>query len=633
MNERRSAHRYTAYGLGIRSEVRLPLPPASPEGEAEVDIRVGAVPAALTAPRARHGAWEAAPGIFLMAVDGVARYLVREGREITVEPARDGQEGEAVSAFLLGSVLAACLKQRGILALHASAIATEDGAVLFAGHSGAGKSTLLAALLERGHAMLSDDVTGIVPDGGGRPVALPAYPCLRLWADAVEALEWGGRARGRVRAGMEKYLVPVERSRKAPLPVRAVFVLRHHNRDAIEIEAPAPAAVFEHLLRRTYRKRYALGLGQGPEQFRAVAALARLPVARVAQPVHRGPLDALADRIEACLRDGWPARAGGGAPRFAASSSTTGGRRARRRERAARGTSPREAVARSIVWLASYPRSGNTWLRALLTNYLEGGESPASIDALVGGPNPAERNVFDEQLGLSSSDLVPEEILRLRPLLHALLAAELPRPTFVKVHDACLRTAGGALLFPPGATCGAVYLVRNPLDVAVSCAHFWNWPVARGVAELSRPEAALSQPAGGIHEMLPQALLTWSGHVASWLDQGELPVHVARYEDLLANPEAAFGAILRFAGFEPEAGRLARAVGHARFERLRAEEERSGFHEKPPTCSSFFRAGRAGSWREALSREQVRALADAHAPLMERFGYLGEAKAFLAGRT
>ena len=627
MNERRSAHRYTAYGLGIRSEVRLPLPPATPEGEAEVDIRIGAVPETLGASSARRRAWEAAPDLFLMAVDGVARYLVREGREITVEPARDGQEGEAVSAFLLGSVLAACLKQRGVLTLHASAIATEDGAVLFAGHSGAGKSTLLAALLERGHAMLSDDVTGIVPDGGGPPVALPAFPCLRLWADAVEALGWEGRVRGRVREGMEKYLVPVEPAREASLPVRAVFVLRHHNRDAIEIEAPAPAA-FEHLLRRTYRKRYAHGLGQGPGQLRALAALAgRVPVARVAQPIHRGPLDALADRVEACLRDGWPART----ERRDASRWRTGGRR--RREGAARGTASREATAGSIVWLASYPRSGNTWLRALLTNWLEDGEDPASINALVGGPNPSERCVFDEWLGLSSSDLVPEEILRLRPRLHEALAAELPRPTFVKVHDACLRTAGGALLFPPGATCGAVYLVRNPLDVAVSCAHFWNWPVARGVAELCRPEAALSQPAGGIHEMLPQALLTWSGHVASWLDQGELPVHVARYEDLLANPEAAFGAILRFAGFEPEAGRLARAVGHARFERLRAEEERSGFHEKPPTCSSFFRAGRAGSWREALSREQVRALVDAHAPLMERFGYLGEAKAFLAGRT
>ena len=120
--------------------------------------------------------------------------------------------------------------------------------------------------------------------------------------------------------------------------------------------------------------------------------------------------------------------------------------------------------------------------------------------------------------------------------------------------------------------------------------------------------------------------------MASWLDQREIPVHPVRYEDLVANPEAAFAAVLRFAGIEPDAGRAARAVGQARFDRLRAREERSGFHDKPPTARFFFRAGRAGAWREALSPEQVQTLVDAHAPLMERFGYLSEAEAFLAGQ-
>lgn len=286
----------------------------------------------------------------------------------------------------------------------------------------------------------------------------------------------------------------------------------------------------------------------------------------------------------------------------------------------------------SIVWLASYPRSGNTWLRALLTNYLTGSNHPASINALVGGSIAYLREVFDEYLGLSSSDLPPKEILRYRPHLYELLAAELARPTFLKVHDACLHTAGGALLFPRAATLGAVYIVRNPLDVAVSYAHFCDWRVARAVAELNSPVAALASSARGIYEALPQPLSTWSGHAASWLDQGELPVHVVRYEDLHADPETALEAVLRFAGLEVEAGRLARAVEHARFDRLRAQEERSGFGEKPATARFFFRAGRSGTWRETLSREQVRTLTNVHAPLMERFGYLCEAEAFLGGR-
>ena len=165
--------------------------------------------------------------------------------------------------------------------------------------------------------------------------------------------------------------------------------------------------------------------------------------------------------------------------------------------------------------------------------------------------------------------------------------------------------------------------------MAVSYAHHWNWSTATAVAELCRPEAALSQHRRGIHVVLPQPLLTWSGHVASWLEQHELPVHVARYEDLLADPGATFEAILRFAGLKPDAGRVARAVAHSRFDRLRAQEERIGFDEKPLSCCSFFRAGRTGTWRDVLSREQVRTLTGAHGEVMKRFGYLSEAEAFL----
>ena len=320
--------------------------------------------------------------------------------------------------------------------------------------------------------------------------------------------------------------------------------------------------------------------------------------------------------------------------------------------------------AASIVWLASYPKSGNTWLRAVLTNYLRAGpergsyNEPASINALIARPVAADREAFDELVGLDSSDLAPDEALRHRALFHALLAREAaeppagepPRPAFVKVHDAYLHTGDGTALFPKAATAGVVYLVRNPLDVAVSYAHHRRKPIDDTVRWMNDPAAAEAEVAGGIHTQLPQPMLTWSGHVSSWLDQEALPMHVARYEDLLADPMAAFGAIVRFAGLDREDGtpagergrsgtpgrsstsaRLARAVDHAAFSRLRAQEEESGFSEKQPTAPSFFRAGVAGSWRTALGPRQVRALVDAHGPVMARLGYLREAEAFLAG--
>ena len=300
---------YTAYGLRIRSEIALPFLPAPPAAEPDVVIRVGAGPAALPAPAAAGPApWQAAPGAFLLDVDGVARYHVRDGREIVVEPAGSG--GDALSTFLLGSVLGACLQQRGILTLHASAIETDAGAVLFAGASGSGKSTLLAALLERGYAMLADDVTGVVFDAGGRPTALSAFPAVRLWDDALEALVWPAGSAGRVRKELDKRVVPVDRFCRAPLGVRAVFTLASHNRDAIEIEPAPPALAFGALLRHTYRKRYLAGAGRQPEHFRAVAALSRhAPLWQVTRPMHPYLLSALADEVEDRLRADPPAHA------------------------------------------------------------------------------------------------------------------------------------------------------------------------------------------------------------------------------------------------------------------------------------------------------------------------------------
>ena len=285
-----------------------------------------------------------------------------------------------------------------------------------------------------------------------------------------------------------------------------------------------------------------------------------------------------------------------------------------------------------VVWLASYPKSGNTWTRVVLTAYLRADDAPDLINALTARPIASDRDAFDEALELESSDMTPDEVLRYRPLFHAMLADELPSPTFVKVHDAYLRLPCGAAMFPKSATSSVVYLVRNPLDVAVSYAHHLNRSIDSTVRWMKNPAAAESDRATGISKRLREPLTTWSDHVASWLDQEELPMHVSRYEDLLADPHAAFGRIVRFAGLEWDGARLARAIDRSAFHRLRAEEAESGFREKSPTAPSFFRAGVAGSWRTTLSPRQVRALVDAHGPMMERLGYLREAEEFLAAR-
>ena len=278
----------------------MPFLAAPAEAEPDLTIRFGAVPRSPTA-RADPGVWERTPDGFRLNVDGVARYLVREAREIVVEPEGGGQA--AVTAFLLSSVMAACLQLRGIVALHASAIETGAGAVLFMGVSGIGKSALVAALVDRGYPLLADNVTGVDPGAGDRPMALPAAPCVSLWADAVDKLAWWPGTQGRVRDELEKYVAPVTNFRTAPLAVRAVIRLAAHNRENFEVTPIPPAQALASLLRFTYRSRCVRELGVHVEHFRAVAGLARqVRFGRLTRPSHPFLLDELADEVERTLR-------------------------------------------------------------------------------------------------------------------------------------------------------------------------------------------------------------------------------------------------------------------------------------------------------------------------------------------
>ncbi len=654
---------YGAYGLRVCSAIALPFDPLpGPSAEPDVTVRLGAVPATLLAGPGnvtRTPIGEARSGAFLMLIEGVARYLVTDGRDVLIEPLEG--DDEVAGFFCVGLPFTILLQQRGVATLHAAAVATEAGAVLLLGRSGIGKSSLAAALVERGYPLLADDVTGVMLDAGGRPVALSACAHQKLWAHTLDKMKWRPRARAKVRRDMEKYWVRAERHCATPLPVRAAFVLNSERRPDIAIESVSPSAAFWRLWRYTHYRRVMDALGQRPAHFRAITTMAwSVPLGRVVRPKTPFLLEALTDRIEAHLCKAGPSGDGEARkktpPVLPAAFRRSPDRRppsvppvTRRHDRVAAapscartGDGVAGASGRGIVWLASYPKSGNTWLRAVLTNYLREDDEPASINALAGNRYNS-RDLFDEFFGIKCSDMTDAEVSRYRARLRESLVEKLFAARavsgetfhrdgrfFGKTHEA-YRVPDGPARFRRGGTAGVVYLVRNPLDVAVSFAHHMNRSIDHIIRVMADPAAIDPPTVHGITEHLPEAMTTWSGHVSSWTAQSELSIHVARYEDLLKDPCSGFGAIVRFAGLEWDDARLDRAIGHAAFPRLRAQEEEDGFVEKLPAAPSFFRAGVAGAWRSALTPGQVKALVDAHGEVMERLGYLRDAEAFLRG--
>ncbi|MEJ0041820.1 MAG: sulfotransferase domain-containing protein [Rhizomicrobium sp.] len=166
-----------------------------------------------------------------------------------------------------------------------------------------------------------------------------------------------------------------------------------------------------------------------------------------------------------------------------------------------------------------------------------------------------------------------------------------------------------------------IYLVRDPRDVAVSLSHHNNTDIDDTIAMMNDPGGAFSRRSKGLAQQLRQKLLGWSGHAASWMEQGDTPVHVVRYEDLRADPVTHFSAALAFAERPAADADIARAVRHADFSELQRQESEKGFAERRSRNVPFFRSGRVGGWQNVLNAEQAARIEDAHAPMMYRLGY------------
>jgi hypothetical protein len=205
----------------------------------------------------------------------------------------------------------------------------------------------------------------------------------------------------------------------------------------------------------------------------------------------------------------------------------------------------------------------------------------------------------------------------LRPRVHAAIAASAPKTVFVKTHSFAGLHAGVPLLTPQ-VSAGAICVVRNPLDVAVSMAHHFGIDLDAAIAYLGDERAATENSALFVSEFLG----SWSQHVASWAAMEGPRILILRYEDLLEKPAKTFGKVARLVGLDADRVRVERAIGHANFQSLSAQERRDGFAEAPVAGRHFFRSGRANQWRGQLTRDQVQRLLAAHREQMQRFRYL-----------
>ena len=268
---------------------------------------------------------------------------------------------------------------------------------------------------------------------------------------------------------------------------------------------------------------------------------------------------------------------------------------------------------RRIIWLASFPKSGNTWLRSLLAHYfMPAGQAPDLNNLRNFTTGDVRRDFFDAAAGGKYHGETIGDWLEVRPAALRLIAGSKPNHHFVKTHCQTMRV-GDQDLIPPEVTAAAVYVLRNPFDLAPSFARHQATDLDTAIDRMMDPDS-MAGTADGIFEPLGR----WDEHVTSWTTAPGLPRHVLRYEDMLSNTGKAMrGLIETFFRLKVDKPKLARAVKATNFDAMKRFEATQGFVEKPPEMKTFFARGQAGIWREELTPDQVARIRAAFLPVLE----------------
>lgn len=272
----------------------------------------------------------------------------------------------------------------------------------------------------------------------------------------------------------------------------------------------------------------------------------------------------------------------------------------------------------ALIWLASYPKSGNTWMRTFLHNLFANANQPVDLNRLD-----------DFCLGVSATpwyrrytstapqEMSYDEIAKYRPLIQRDFTNVFPDSVFVKTHH-FLGEKFGTPLHNMDVTAGAIYVIRNPLDVAISMVPHFDITLDEAIRILADEQAGTTR--SDTH--VPEYYGSWSTNVRSWTQVPNPQLLVVRYEDLLEKPRTHFKRVVKFLGLKPTPERLERAIKFSSFRVLKAQEEKGGFKERPAVSKAFFREGKSEQWRTKLTPEQVHQIISDHREQMERFGYV-----------
>ena len=276
-----------------------------------------------------------------------------------------------------------------------------------------------------------------------------------------------------------------------------------------------------------------------------------------------------------------------------------------------------------IMWIASYPKSGNTWMRALLSCYLFDGYHDknsnvfSKMKLIKSFPKKfAFKDIIDEnyliknKLGAYKYYIKAQEKINKDPNLH-----------IIKTHNFCGSLNGHEFTNKQN-TIGSIYIIRDPRDVAVSYASFANISYEESV-RLLLSENRISF----VYKYYPEVRLSWKSHLNSGLSF-PAPRLLVKYEDLIKDTAGILRNTIIFINqffnnkIIIDEDKITRVVNECNFSKLQNLEKEIGFDETFIKDNIFFRKGKEKSWENILPEILVKQIENNFSEEMKKLNYI-----------
>ena len=281
-----------------------------------------------------------------------------------------------------------------------------------------------------------------------------------------------------------------------------------------------------------------------------------------------------------------------------------------------------------IIWIASYPKSGNTWVRALIAHYFFSKDKKFDFELLKNIPNFNVSDFINEKTPLKSNNDLIKNWLPTQNFINR----KFKRNLLFKTHNACIERDGNK--FTNGeVSAGCIYIVRDPRNVITSYKNFENQTYENVAKSMFDNDGYLTSNENtfkkfGIKGI--EIISSWAENYNSWVhNKYNIPVCLIKYEDLCSNPFEEFKRIFEFLkkiNKEKEnqlnKERLRNTIEETNFENLKTLEKMEGFIEKQQREVIFFNQGKKNNWKEVLPKKISAEIEKRFSKEMEELGYL-----------